>query len=157
MIRHRLFFIAALGAAIFALPCVTPATQEKDYEVDPKNMIEVQLGSKTNAMRFFPGQISLKKGERYLLVLTNPSPVTHEFASATFANFITTEKLKVYDREGDLVAYVVGDIKEVEVLPGATIGWFFVTKAAGKVDLFCDIPGHRDAGMIGEIEIHNGP
>jgi uncharacterized cupredoxin-like copper-binding protein len=130
------------------------STREQQHEIDLAHVIEVQLGSKSNQMVFFPGRITLNKGERYLLVLTNPSPVTHEFASETFHNHIETERLKVLDRKGELAAYVVGSIVEVELLPGYTIEWEFVTKsAAPKVDLFCDIPGHKDAGMIGEITI----
>jgi uncharacterized cupredoxin-like copper-binding protein len=48
----------------------------------------------------------------------------------------------------------VGDIVEVELLPGNTIKWEFVTtSAAPDIDLFCDIPGHKDAGMVGGISI----
>jgi len=130
------------------------STNEKPHEIDLAHVIEVHLGSKSNQMVFFPGRITLNKGERYLLVLTNPSPVTHEFASEIFANHIETEKVKVLDRKGDLAAYVVGNIVEVELLPGNSIEWEFVTKsAAPHIDLFCDIPGHRDAGMVGEINI----
>lgn len=157
MFRQRLLFVAALAAAIAALPCALSATDENGDKVDPSHIIEVKLGSKDNAMRFFPGQIVLKKGERYALLLTNPSEVTHEFASETFENFITTEKIKVFSAEGDLVAYIVGDVKEVELRPGGVIQWIFTTKAASEhIEIFCDIPGHRDAGMIGEIKIENG-
>ena len=146
-----------LLSMLLAGPAAVIATQEEEYEIDLSHVIEVQLGSETNQMRFFPGQIVMRQGERYLLVLTNPSPVTHEFASEALSSHIQTEKLKVLDREGNLVAYVVGDIQEVELLPFGRIEWAFVTTmASSTIDLFCDIPGHRAAGMVGEIQIVNG-
>jgi uncharacterized cupredoxin-like copper-binding protein len=89
-------------------------------------------------------------------VLTNPSPVTHEFASETFAHYIETEKIKVFDRNGDQVAYIAGSVQEIELLPGGRIEWSLITmSAASHIDLVCDVPGHRDAGMVGEIQIRN--
>jgi uncharacterized cupredoxin-like copper-binding protein len=137
-------------------PLVTSSSQRDDERIPRDHVVKVQLGSPGNLMRFFPAKIVLRKGERYLLFLSNPSQVTHEFASETFANYIVTEKVKVFSKEGDLVAYVVGDMREVELLPGGFVEWIFVAKTASPhVDLFCDIPGHRDAGMVGEIQIQN--
>lgn len=149
--------LTAAGVAVALWVASAPvgySTREEKHEIDLAHVIEVQLGSKSNQMVFFPGRITLNQGERYLLVLTNPSPVTHEFASETFLNHIETERVKVLDRKGDLIAYVAGSIAEVELLPGNRIEWEFVTKSAARnIDLFCDIPGHKDAGMVGEITI----
>jgi uncharacterized cupredoxin-like copper-binding protein len=154
MLKRIVLVIAAAVALPWVFTPVGLSTNEKEYEIDLAHTIEVQLGSKTNQMVFFPGRITLNKGERYLLVLTNPSPVTHEFASETFMNHIETERVKVLDKQGDLAAYVAGSITEVELLPGNRIEWEFVTTSAGSnIDLFCDIPGHKDAGMVGGITI----
>lgn len=152
----RIAVLAVLLLAAGAPPAT--ATDEIELEVPPENLLHVQLGDKDNAMRFFPGHISLLKGERYVLVLTNPSPVTHEFASETFHTLVTTEKLKIFDERDKLVAYVVGPIVEVELLPGGRIEWTFVPQRTGTdIDLFCDIPGHKDAGMVGSMEIRPQP
>lgn len=150
----------AFAALLLLAAGLSPAmaTDEIELEVPPENLLHVQLGSKDNAMRFFPGHISLFKGERYVLVLTNPSPVTHEFASETFHRLVSTEKLKIFDERDKLVAYVVGPIVEVELLPGGRIEWTFVPQRTGTdIDLFCDIPGHKDAGMVGTMEIRPQP
>jgi len=147
----------SLLALQIVFPLVSSSSQRDDERIPRDHVVKVQLGSADNQMRFFPAKITLRKGERYLLFLSNPSPVTHEFASAAFANLIVTEKVKVFSMEGDLAAYVVGDIREVELLPGGFVEWIFVAKTASPhIDLICDIPGHRDAGMVGEIQIQNG-
>lgn len=134
------------------------ATDEIAFEVPLENVIELQLGSKSNQMRFFPGRIVLRAGERYLLSMTNPSPVTHEFASETFASHVVTHYVRFFDSGGNLVGYVVGDVREVELLPGNRVEWMFsTTTAAETIDLICDIPGHRDLGMVGEIQIRPSP
>jgi uncharacterized cupredoxin-like copper-binding protein len=145
------------GALVMACLGAFASQREGEPKIPSDHVVKVQLGSADNQMRFFPAKILLRKGERYLLFLSNPSPVTHEFASETFANFIETEKVKVFSKEGDLVAYVVGDIREVELLPGGFVQWIFTAKTASPhIDLICDIPGHRDLGMTGEIQIRNG-
>lgn len=149
--------IAASGLLVLAVTSLSHATDEKKVEFDLSHIVEVQLGSQTNQMRFFPGEITLNQGERYLLVLTNPSPVTHEFASENFVKYVETEKVKVIDKSGNLVAYVAGGVVEVELLPGGRIEWEFIAKQPrDDIDLFCDIPGHRDAGMQGRIRIRKG-
>ena len=147
----------SLLALQIIFPLLSSSSQRDDERIPRDHVVKVQLGSEDNQMRFFPAKIALRAGERYIVFLSNPSPVTHEFASSTFANFIVTEKVKVFSAEGDLVAYIVGDIREVELLPGGFVEWIFVAKTASPhIELFCDIPGHRDAGMVGEIQIQNG-
>jgi len=145
-----------LPLLLLGIPLLAVASQQEEEKIPPGHVVKVQLGSVDNQMRFFPHNIALNEGERYMLFLSNPSPVTHEFASESFSDYIETEKVKVFSAEGDLVAYVVGHVQEVELLPGGYIQWIFVTKkAAPEIDLICDIPGHRDAGMVGAIMIRS--
>ena len=154
MVLRKIIHSYPLLLLALAFPHESWSTDEGEYPIPLENVIEVQLGSESNQMLFFPGRILLRLGERYLIVLTNPSPVTHEFASETFAGFIETERVKFFDRRGDPVGYVFGSVVEVELLPGGRVEWIFTTTASSeRIDLICDIPGHRDAGMVGEIQI----
>ena len=53
-----------------------------------------------------------------------------------------------------LIAEIKGTIREIEVLPEGTAKWFFVPLQTGQLlELICTIPGHKEAGMMGTIEI----
>ena len=158
-----IFACAALIGAVLLLARFSASegrasSGEDEADYDFLHTVAVQLGDQANRMRFFPGRITLTRGESYKLVLTNPAAVTHEFASETLAQYIETDKLEIFGRSGELVAYVRGRVDEVELLPGGRIEWMFTATRAGEaIDLFCDIPGHRDAGMVGEIRIVEKP
>ena len=153
-IRYALVAALTLAAILIHSPSSWASEGEEHRDYDLLHTIEVQLGDKNNQMRFFPGHILLTRGDDYKLVITNPSPVTHEFASLALIHLVETDKMEIFDKNGGLVAYIRGAIAEVELLPGGRIEWAFrVMKSSDNVDLFCDIPGHFDAGMIGKIEI----
>ncbi len=46
-----------------------------------------------------------------------------------------------------------GAIHEIEVRSQAYADWVFVPVRAGHYDLRCVVPGHTEAGMVGEIEV----
>ena len=156
--RAILLTSCLLLAALAGRPSgASASTEEDEHTYDLLHTIEVQLSDKQNRMRFYPARILLQKGESYKLVLTNTSSVTHEFASETLADYIVTEKVDVFDANGNLVAYVRGAIAEVELLPGGRIEWAFTAVTANDhIDLICDLPGHKEAGMIGSITILDG-
>ncbi len=156
--RAILLTSCLLLAALASLPSGPSASSgEDEHDYDLLHTIAVQLSDAQNAMRFYPATILLQKGESYKLVITNASSVTHEFASETLAHHIVTEKVDVFDAHGNLLAYVRGAITEVELLPGGRIEWAFTAVTANdNIDLICDLPGHKEAGMIGSIIIRDG-
>jgi len=46
-------------------------------------------------------------------------------------------------------------IHELELKPNAQAEWVIVPLKTGKYKLICTIPGHAEAGMVGEIAINN--
>jgi uncharacterized cupredoxin-like copper-binding protein len=59
-----------------------------------------------------------------------------------------------YTPDGEMVAEIKGQIREVEVFPGHTADWWFVPIQTGKFhDLQCTVEGHSEAGMTGTITI----
>lgn len=147
---------ALLAGAILLVWASSPAraTREREQDYDFLHTIDLQLGGEDNQMAFFPGEIVLDKGESYRLVMTNRGPVVHEFASPTFKDHIETDKVEVFDAQGNEVAYVVGSVREIELQPGARVVWSFTAvKAAEQIDMLCELPGHLEAGMRGVIRI----
>lgn len=137
--------MASLGdPAISLLPLQgTPAAAITQPPIE----VKVSLGTSANELKFVPNQLEFIAGNRYNLVLTNPSPQKHYFSSKDFADAswiqaVETDKIEVK-----------GAIHEVELQPGGELEWIFVPMKPGKYELHCSILGHTEAGMTGEISI----
>ena len=46
---------------------------------------------------------------------------------------------------------------EIEVLPGQTVKVFAIPVLAGRFEMLCRLPGHREAGMEGTIAVTGAP
>ncbi|NEQ21897.1 MAG: copper-binding protein [Microcoleus sp. SIO2G3] len=111
------------------------------------NEVRVSLGNSANELKFFPSTLEFVAGQRYKLVLDNPSPQKHYFTAKDFADGIWTQKVEAGKVE------IKGAIHELELKPGGEAEWVFVPLKTGNYSLRCPIPGHTEAGMTGEIAI----
>lgn len=113
----------------------------------PLEALQVHLGTEAGELVFEPAQFTLVAGKHYSLLLDNPSPMKHYFTAKDFADVIWTQKVQAGDVE------VKGAIHELELRPGAEAEWIFVPQKSGTYELHCSVPGHAEAGMVGEIMI----
>lgn len=102
----------------------------------------------TDAMRFTPSSISVKKGETIRFVIKNSGQVRHEFSLGTQRELAEhAAAMKKFPNmehdEPNMVSLAPGEQGEVI--------WQF-TKP-GKVDFACLQPGHFEAGMKGQIKV----
>lgn len=102
----------------------------------------------SDAMRFTPADITVKRGETVKLVATNKGQVLHEMVLGT------SEELK---KHADMMKKFPGmehdEPHMAHVKPGKSgeIVWQF-TKA-GEFQFACLIPGHFEAGMVGKVTV----
>jgi uncharacterized cupredoxin-like copper-binding protein len=102
----------------------------------------------SDAMRFTPADITVKRGETVKLVATNKGQVLHEMVLGT------SEELK---KHAEMMKKFPGmehdEPHMVHVTPGKSgeIIWQF-TKA-GEFQFACLIPGHFEAGMVGKVTV----
>lgn len=113
----------------------------------PPETVTIHLGTPTGNLRFEPDRLSFTAGQRYRLVLDNPSPEKHYFTAKDFADGLWTQKVQAGDVE------VKGAIHELELKPGAIAEWVFVPERPGTYELHCAIAGHAEAGMVGQLEV----
>lgn len=113
----------------------------------PPETVTVHLGTPAGSLRFEPDQLTFRAGQRYRLVLDNPSPEKHYFTAKDFADGLWTQKVQAGDVE------VKGAIHELELKPGAIAEWVFVPERPGTYELHCAIAGHAEAGMVGQLEV----
>jgi uncharacterized cupredoxin-like copper-binding protein len=113
----------------------------------PATEVQVSLGNAAGALQFFPNTLEFKVGDRYKLLLENPSSLKHYFTAKDFTDAIWTQKIEAQGVE------VKGIVREVELKPGSAAEWVFVPIKPGHYDLRCTIAGHAGAGMTGDITI----
>jgi uncharacterized cupredoxin-like copper-binding protein len=113
----------------------------------PLTEVQVLLGNEPGELVFVPDRLEFAAGKRYKLILRNPSPQKHYFTAKDFADVIWSQKVEAGNVE------VKGAIHELELKPGAEAAWVFVPLKPGIYELHCSIPGHREAGMVGELTI----
>jgi len=120
-------------------------------EGNPKKVTKTIKVDMTDAMRFTPSDVTVKRGETVKFVVHNDGKVLHEMVLGTKDAIAEHAELmkKFPEMEHD-------DPNMVTVAPGMTgqVIWKF-TKA-GTIDFACLQPGHYDAGMKGAVAVAAG-
>lgn len=102
----------------------------------------------SDAMRYTPSSIVVKRGETIRFRVKNAGQIKHEMVLGSLAELKEHAKImtKFPEMEHD-------DPNAISVEPGKTgeLVWRF-TKA-GKFDFACLVPGHFEAGMQGKIAV----
>lgn len=102
----------------------------------------------SDAMRYTPASIKVKRGETIRFRVKNSGQIKHEMVLGSLAELKEHAKImtKFPEMEHD-------DPNAISVEPGKTgeLVWRF-TKA-GKFDFACLVPGHFEAGMQGKIAV----
>jgi uncharacterized cupredoxin-like copper-binding protein len=115
---------------------------------DPAKATRTIRVEMSDAMRFSPSEITVKRGEVVRFVAANKGQVLHEMVLGTKAEL---------DKHAALMRKFPGmehdEPHMAHVDPGKTgeIGWRFTS--AGTFYFGCLIPGHYEAGMVGRITV----
>ena len=114
----------------------------------PARVVLVTMKDGDGKMTFIPDKVEIKRGEQVRFILTNVGELEHEFVLAsTEENLKHAEEMKKNpDMEHD-----DPNARRVKPKKKDEIVWRF-TKA-GQFEYGCLIPGHREAGMTGTINV----
>jgi uncharacterized cupredoxin-like copper-binding protein len=132
-------------------PAFNAATAEETSfgrEGDPKRAHRVVKLAMSDAMRFTPADIRVKRGETVKFVVHNGGRMLHEMVLGT------PDELKAHAelmrRFPDMEH---ADAHMTHVKPGAdgVIVWQFTQP--GEFQFACLIPGHFEAGMVGKVTV----
>ena len=117
-------------------------------EGDPRKVHRTIRIDMSDAMRYFPDQIRVKRGDTVRFIVRNRGQLPHEMVLGTMEDL---KKHATQMRQSSTMEHDEANV--AHVAPGATgrIVWQF-TKA-GEFYYGCLIPGHFDAGMIGTVVI----
>lgn len=138
---HLVLSLGILSCIVLPSPAIAIPTKQ------PVTEIQVSLGNSNDELKFFPENLEFVAGQKYKLFLDNPSAQKHYFTSKDFADASWTQKVEAGKVE------VKGAVHEIELKPGGEAEWVLVPLKPGTYELHCSIPGHAEAGMIGEIAI----
>ncbi|MEW7866888.1 cupredoxin domain-containing protein [Aeromonas diversa] len=104
-----------------------------------------------DTMRFSPAALRVAAGETVRLRLHNQGKLPHEFVLGEMDNLRQhAEMMRQHpEMEHD-------DPGMVSLAPGASsdLVWYF--PKAGQIDFACLLPGHMEAGMVGQIRVEEG-
>lgn len=117
-------------------------------EGDPKRVTRTVKLDMTDAFRFTPANVTVKRGETVKFIVANSGKVLHEMVLGT------TEELKAHaELMKKFPDMEHADANMAHVKPGAKgeIVWQF-TKAR-EYQFACLIPGHYEAGMVGKVVV----
>jgi uncharacterized cupredoxin-like copper-binding protein len=115
-------------------------------EGDPKKAARTVNIDLSDAMRFTPAELSVKRGETVRFRVKNSGKVMHEMVLGTMADLKAhAEMMRKHPGMEHDEPYMA------HVAPGktGTIVWQF-TKA-GEFHYGCLVPGHFEAGMVGKV------
>ena len=102
----------------------------------------------SDAMRFTPSDMKVKRGETVRFVIKNVGQIKHEFNLGTHQELL--EHLEVMKKYPNMEHDEPGKITLDPGQQGEII-WQFTQP--GTVELACLIPGHYEAGMRGAIHV----
>jgi uncharacterized cupredoxin-like copper-binding protein len=127
---------------------VRPSDASFGREGDPRKVKRVIRVDMSDAMRFFPDQIKVKRGETVRFVVRNSGKLPHEMVLGTMDGLKRHAALM---KQNGSMEHDEANVAHVN--PGSTgrIVWQF-TKA-GEFYYGCLMPGHFEAGMIGTIVV----
>jgi uncharacterized cupredoxin-like copper-binding protein len=160
----KLTFAAAFGivSALNYLPAVAGSETEHEHQHDmevfsagelgdpdkPSTVIQVTMQESDGKMLFVPSHVEVQKGEQIKFTLYNSGELDHEFVLAT-----TQENQKHAEAMKMNPEMEHHDPNATRVSPKKTdeIVWRFTNP--GEFEFACLIPGHRDAGMFGTVDV----
>ncbi len=126
------------------------STEEKAFgkEGDPQKAVRTINVDMSDKMRFSPDTITVKQGETVKFVVKNSGKIMHEFVLGTMGELkehsALMQKFPGMEHSEPYMAHVAPGKTE-------TIAWQF-TKA-GNFNFGCLIPGHFEAGMVGQVAV----
>jgi len=115
---------------------------------DPRTAQRTVRIEMSDAMRFHPAELVVKRGEIVRIVATNSGKVMHEIVLGT------SEEIRKHAEHMKLMPNMQhSEPHMAHVSPGANgeIGWQFTQ--AGEFQFACLLPGHFEAGMVGTIKV----
>jgi uncharacterized cupredoxin-like copper-binding protein len=100
-------------------------------------------------MRFTPDKLTVKAGETVRFFIVNKGKVPHEMVIGTAGEI--TEHAEMMKK---MLGMVHKEANQISLTPGQRGGIVWQFGKAGTVTYACLVPGHKEAGMVGTVEVN---
>ena len=128
----------------------TRAGQERPYgrPGDPRKVKRAIAIDMSDAMRFFPENLSVKRGDTVRFKLRNSGQIPHEMVLGTMDELKKRAALLKQNAQMEN-----DEPSATQVSPGESTSFVWQFTKPGEFYYACLMPGHFDAGMIGTIVV----
>lgn len=143
--------LVALAVSNLSWAGGTHGSQHQNAEAKVDREIQVEAKD----IRFVQDKLELRQGETVRFVVTNTGQIPHEF-------ILGSKEMQDEHRQmmaamaaaghGDH-AHDMGEMVGVTVAPGETQSFVWTATEAGQLHYACNIPGHYEAGMHGQLQV----
>lgn len=99
-------------------------------------------------MVYIPSRVDVKKGEQIRFIITNAGEIPHEFVIASEEDNLKHAEVMKKNPE---MEHDDPNSKTIQPKKKAELVWRF--SKSGTFEFACLIPGHREAGMIGNVAV----
>jgi uncharacterized cupredoxin-like copper-binding protein len=124
------------------------AAGEPGDATKPARIVRVTMQERNEKMLFVPERIEASKDEQIKFVLINSGELEHEFVLAT-----TSENLEHAVAMQTNPEMGHADPNARRVAPNQTSEMVWKFSKPGEFEFACLIPGHREAGMFGAVDV----
>ena len=146
---------AAVAATTRAAPATPAAMAAEEYVANAAEFVEAanweemqEVTVELNEFSFTPSELTFEAGMPYELTIRNVGQEKHYFTAHEFYRAIATRKAETAQSEVKVPYFTA-----IEVYPGQEVELYFIPVLPGTFELFCEIEGHADAGMVGTITV----
>ncbi len=103
--------------------------------------------------RFAPAQLTVTQGETIRFVISNPSPIDHEFTIGDAATQVEHRREMAQMATDGTAMGSAGDANMVLVKAGKTAELIWTFTRPGQLEYDCNLPGHFESGMTGRLTV----
>lgn len=107
----------------------------------------------TDSIAFAPDEFTVPAGVEITVEFTSEPAVDHDFVIAAAAAHGMAGDAGHGDHAGDAHAMASGDLHVAHAEPGETVGASFIIVEPGTYEVYCSVPGHRQAGMVATLNV----
>jgi uncharacterized cupredoxin-like copper-binding protein len=160
MTRSIIGVLAALALTLAACSGETPDPTPLSTAGSPTTALDVLA---TDALRFDPDQFTVPAGADITLTLTAEDGVEHDFVVAGIGGdgvagggpggHMGDGGHGAHGGHGGHMGIGEGDLHVAHADAGETVIGTFRIDAPGSYEVYCSVPGHRQAGMTAQLHV----